>query len=425
MIKRIKQKIKSSEFLVNSLTLLTGTTISQGILFGLSWLLARIYSPSDFGVLTIFTSIGGMLGIIATGRYELAIVIAKTKKDAFHLFVLSLFITVFLSVFFLIVFIVFNQQICNYYGSDRISTWLYFVPFSVFFTGIFLSLNAWFNREKRYKTMSIYKLYGAGFLAFFQVGFSYISKSSGLIIGNLVTRITENFIYTISFFRITKKEDRDFSTIKISKIKQLARQYKDFPMVNSLHAFSDMARDGVAIMLISKYFGEETVGFYALTLRALKTPLIFIGGAINRVFYEKSTEYKEKKVLYKQTISLLKKLFLIGIPIFVILFFVAEMFFKFYFGDEWSVSGTYAKIMTAVFFVNFITSPISTIPLLLDKQKTSFAINFIRSSLFVLIFLAGGLFNYSFYDTLIINAIVMTGFMVFYLSWIVYIVRKY
>ena len=55
------KKIKKSEFLSNSLILITGTFIAQLIPIILQPFLRRIFSPSDFGYFAIFTTIVGVL----------------------------------------------------------------------------------------------------------------------------------------------------------------------------------------------------------------------------------------------------------------------------------------------------------------------------------------------------------------------------
>ncbi len=71
MINKLKPK---SEFSRNVLTLMAGTTIAQAIPIGISPILTRLYTPSDFGVYALFLSIATIFGSIANGRYELKII---------------------------------------------------------------------------------------------------------------------------------------------------------------------------------------------------------------------------------------------------------------------------------------------------------------------------------------------------------------
>ncbi len=79
MLNNLKPK---SEFSRNVLTLMTGTTIAQAIPIAISPILTRIYTPEDFGVFALYMSVASLLSTLATGRYELAIMLPKKDEDA-------------------------------------------------------------------------------------------------------------------------------------------------------------------------------------------------------------------------------------------------------------------------------------------------------------------------------------------------------
>ena len=54
---------------------MTGTTIAQAIPIAISPILTRIYTPEDFGIFALYLSILGLVAVIVTGRYEVAIVL--------------------------------------------------------------------------------------------------------------------------------------------------------------------------------------------------------------------------------------------------------------------------------------------------------------------------------------------------------------
>ena len=99
-----KSKIKS-EFTRNVLTLMTGTTISLAIPIAISPILTRIYTPEDFGVFSLYMAITTIIAVIATGRYELAIMLPKKDENAADILILSLIVSLVISLIsFLIVF---------------------------------------------------------------------------------------------------------------------------------------------------------------------------------------------------------------------------------------------------------------------------------------------------------------------------------
>ncbi len=183
MINRLKPK---SEFSRNVLTLMTGTTIAQAIPIAISPILTRLYSPSEFGIFALYMSIASLLSVIATGRYELAIMLPKKKTDALNIVILSLVITITISIFaFLIVFF-FNEEITILLENKNISNWLYFIPITVLFTGIYQSFNYWNSKQKQYKLIATTKVIqstttGTSNLSFGFAGYTF----GGMILGGL------------------------------------------------------------------------------------------------------------------------------------------------------------------------------------------------------------------------------------------------
>jgi len=129
MINRLKPK---SEFSRNVLTLMTGTTIAQAIPIAISPILTRIYTPEDFGVVGLFGAISGIFGAIATGKYELAIMLPRKDEDAINIFALGFIITATLTFVSLLIVSFLADSLAILLNNKEIEFWLYFIPISVF-----------------------------------------------------------------------------------------------------------------------------------------------------------------------------------------------------------------------------------------------------------------------------------------------------
>ena len=122
------------EFSKNVLVLMTGTTIAQAIPIAISPILTRIYTPEQFGIFALYLSISSFFAAASTGRYELAIMLPKNDEDAANVGVLAMIIALCISIFTLILIIIFNHQIASLLNNEDVSTWLYFIPVAVFLT---------------------------------------------------------------------------------------------------------------------------------------------------------------------------------------------------------------------------------------------------------------------------------------------------
>ena len=416
MFNRLKPK---SEFSRNVLTLMTGTTIAQAIPFVFSPIITRIYSPEDFGIYALYFSMLSIVGVIATARYEIAILLPKTDEDAINILILSLGITIFLTFIVSLLIVFFKDSILSLFNATDIGNLLYLMPLSILLIGFYNSFNHWSNRHKRFNNISnsyIAQSVGAGFG---QIGFGISGIYGGMILGNIIGSIFSTLVVIKFFF---KNDTKLIEYVDKNKVIEQMKIYKDFPLVNSFHILSDVAKRSLSVILILTYFSSTVLGFYALSLRVLQTPLGIIGSSFGQVLYQRFNTAKDHdESIYEIAKSVIIKLMLFALPIFITLYFIAPELFAFVFGEKWRVAGVYTQMLTPYLFMNFLISPISQIPIILNKQKKSFYLSLLGNILFILIII---LFHNDIKEMFILMSMLMSIFNLFLLFWYLKIAYK-
>src|SRR5439155_20814770 len=132
------------------LTLMTGTTIANLIPVLLSPVLTRLYAPAEFGLFAVYGRIAALLAVLATGRYEMAIVLPAEDDDAFHLLGLSLLVVGLMIVVATVAVIAFHSPLLGILRSPGLSSWLYLLPLGVLLAGAIQALTVWLNRKRAY-----------------------------------------------------------------------------------------------------------------------------------------------------------------------------------------------------------------------------------------------------------------------------------
>jgi len=417
MFNRLKPKSKFSR---NVLTLMTGTTIAQAIPIAISPILTRIYTPEDFGIFALYISVVSFVAIVVTARYELAIVLPQKNEDAINILALSLFIMSVIVLITLLLILFFKESLLNLLNVESIGNFIYLIPFSILIAGLNQSFNYWSNRKEYFKSISSSQISQSLSIGITQPALGYVNIFGGLIIGNLVGRVVSTFILVDKFF---KNDKENLNYIKKSIMIEQMKKYKDFPLVNSLHAFSDIIRTSGSVMLISSFFGSAVLGFYALSLRVLQVPVGIIGSALGQVLYQKfSSMHNNNENLYPYVKKTVIKLFLLALPIFTFLYLIAPDLFAFVFGEKWRVAGEYSQLLVPYLFMNFILSPFSSLPIILGKQKEIFYIALLGNLLFVSILLL--------FHSLIINSVLgilsitMSIYYLFVFHWFYKVLKK-
>jgi len=412
-------KFVKSEFSRNVLTLMTGTTIAQAIPIAISPILTRIYTPEDFGVWALFVAITSIFGSIVNGRYELAIMLPKKDEDAINIFALGVIITVTISLLLLILVVLFHDYLVALLNNKSIGMWLYFVPIAVFFTGLYNILNYFNNRKKYYKDIASATIIKSIITAVIQLSVGFMKGGvGGLISGQLISQMFAN----MKLFKNIIKDKLLLSRISKVKIIALAKRYKDFPKFTLWAGLANTLSLSSTNILISSLFGISTLGFYSLVQRLLGMPSSLIGNSIGQVFFQEATkERKETGKSINSFNSTIKKLFMLGLPSFAVLYLIAEDLFAFVFGEEWRISGVYAKTLVPLYFVRFIVSPITIMNQVNLKNKLGMMWQFGLLFLYLVILYVSSYKNLNFLDTLNIIVVLISSY---YLSFL-YLINKH
>ncbi len=392
MLTKFKPK---SEFSRNVLTLMAGTTIAQAIPIAISPILTRIYTPEDFGVFALYMSIASILSVVATGRYEMAIMLPKKDEDAINIVALSIGIAFFVSFFSLVVVFVFNSQITNILGNPEISNWLYFIPVTVLLTGVYQSFNYWSNRKKQYKRLATSRVIQSSAASTTNLGMGFGGfGTSGLIAGQL---IGQSFAVTVLGKMVFREMESKFLHVKRLKIIAMARRYLDFPKYDILASLFNASSHQMTHILFNALFNSTIAGYFYLTQKILGLPIAFVASAVSDVFRQSATReyqlYNNAKAVY---ISTFKKLFILSIFPSLLLYFYAVELFVFVFGEEWRVSGEYTKIMVPMLLLRFVSSPLSFMLYVGEKQH----LNFYSQGLFLVAIVASFLIANTEYEVI-------------------------
>ncbi|MEA2018801.1 MAG: oligosaccharide flippase family protein [Campylobacterota bacterium] len=352
MLTKLKPK---SEFNRNVFTLITGTTIAQAVPIAISPILTRIYTPEDFGVFALYMAIAAIISVIATGRYEMAIMLPKKDEDVRSIVKLILILLSSVVIFVFLIVFIFNQEITELFENKEISNWLYFLPLSIFLVGVYQVVNYLLIREKSFKRLAKNKVIVSTSNASIQLAIGLSSASSfGLLFGNLM-----GYIVSI-FFIIRSKIINKYFHLRELPIKKVANEYKNFPKYDLPSVLINLLANQLPFFALGKYFSLGILGYYSLMYKVLMMPINLLSNTVLDVFKQKATEdynkYGNCKSIY---ISTLKKLFLLGIIPFTILGIFAPDLFAFVFGNNWRVAGEFAQIMTPMLFMKFVVGPLS------------------------------------------------------------------
>ncbi len=367
MKKLIKHKFKGNEFARNALTLTAGTTIAQILPLLIYPLLGRLYSPDDFGLFATISSITSILVVVATGKYDLSVLIADTKKEAGNVVGLVLMLSSGFLLVTLVLFQLLAQPIGAWLNNESLSRWLFLAPVAAFFIIVYNLYNEWCVRNKYFVNLSANKIVNSvgnsGGKLFF--GFKTI-PTGGLVLGDTIGRAVAAIVYAVRAWLVDKET---FSAVNFITMKEMAVRFVNFPKYHLPGSVINVLGGQIPILLIGILFNETEVGYYGMTVMVLSLPSILISAAIRDVFRQRANEDIIKTgtctPLYMKTFKYLAAFALLGL----LALFILPQLFTLFLGDQWVMAGKYAQILFPMVLLSFISNSLSSVLVIREKQK--------------------------------------------------------
>lgn len=352
-----------------------GTAIAQAITIVSMPILSRLYSPADFGKLSFFLAISGIVATLITLRYEAAVVLPKRDQDAGTLMLISLMSVAFISAALFLVSIIFEEQIRYWLGDLKVDSTLPLALTMAVFSAILAIGSAWLNRHKRFRVMANIRVLQSGGIAVFSLIFGLfpLMTFGGLIASQLLICLFISLTVIFLTKNILKLWEKD-------RVIAIAAQYKSSPKYLLPTALLDVATLQLPILLITTSFGPESAGQFGMAMRVLAVPAAVLGSAVGLVFLQKVAAIIHDDIAMVRVIYFKVSfvLFIVGILPAMLLAFWGESLFVYLLGQSWGASGQIAEILIISSFIYFVFSPTSAVLQVLGEQQVLLAFGVIQ-----------------------------------------------
>ncbi|MDQ1253300.1 MAG: hypothetical protein QG646_2455 [Euryarchaeota archaeon] len=383
-----------SNFVANVLKLVSGSVAAQILSILLVPLITRIYSPHDLGIFQIFLSISGIIIIFSTFSYQFAIMLPKKEEDSANIAFLCAILVTLVSLLTVLLVLLLPENIERLLNAPGISKYLIYIPVITFFNGIFFAQNYWLSRKTRFGVIAGSRVVNSISTRIFQLAVPIISSVSPL--GLIVGYVAGYGCADLFMLKGVKEDLKVFKKVSLKRMKEMAIEYKNFPLFSSWSTLANTISPQVPTFLLAYYYNTTVVGYFSLANQVVNLPMGLLGAAIEQVFFQKVSEAKNGKnpgQIKAIVEEVYKKLIVIGIFPMMLLLILGEEIFTFAFGNNWHVSGVYIKILIPWIFLVFLSLPISALYMIYDKQRVWFAFSMILLVSRVVALVIGGTYG--------------------------------
>jgi O-antigen/teichoic acid export membrane protein len=353
---------KMNKALGSVLLLLGGTAGSQFLLIIASPLLTRLYEPDQFGVLALFVSLIGLLSVIASARYELAIPIPWSRQTAVNLAALCQFVVVIVAALSCLVLVIWHKALATWINTPVLNEYYMWIPVGVLVVGFFQVYQFLEIRDKRFSIIARSKLFQSGSVIFLQILLSSIT-AGGLLVGHVLGQA----LATIMLARFARS--KKWGVVGYKKVIAVSKRYRHFPIYGAGAGLLNSAGLHLPAIFFASFFGLAEAGIYALAHRVLASPISMIGQAVAQVFLSEAPERYRTGSLSELVSALNTYLLMLGLPVGVILIVAGREVFSFIFGPSWGEAGEIAQWLALWLVVALSTSPISMVFNVAEQQR--------------------------------------------------------
>ena len=363
--------------------LATGTAGSQAIAITVSVVTARLFTPEAFGEFALYSSIAGIFMVIATLRYDLAIVLPESDDSARLLARLSTRANLVVSALAVVLAFAARPLVLQIWGSETLTTWLPLVGLTVFCTAQVSIWQYWFNRKRQYRIIALNRFEQSVGVSGGQLGLGLAGMRSflGLVLGSFVGLLWALFNLWRQSGEVRRPVGEDGASAPggdgavgagaevadAVSMREVAREYRKMPLLNLPNALVDAVRtNGIQMLVGAAALGA--LGQFSLAWRVLQAPIALLNGAISQVFLERMARVRPGE-LTALVRAVMKRAVLLGVAPFALLWVLAPWLIPLVFGPQWEEAGYITRALVPWLGMNLITSPLSGVFVVTSKQQ--------------------------------------------------------
>lgn len=358
----------------NTLALISGTVVTQAIVFLASPILSRVFVPEDFGNLANFNAWVAVLTLLSNFRYEHAIIVARGRKNVSRVVALTSLLSLASVGVYLVLAVAFYLF---YRGSGylaHLKSIVLLIPIgtlAVCLTSILIQLNVKTGRFKRIASVTAVQIV---FTLVPQIVLGRLGVEHALIIGTIVGYCFSGIVFAWFFVRdgSARRIPRGMRAVNL---RATARQHLNFPRFTlPADAITIVSQQFIPVFVLALY-NPAIAGLYAFSVRAVRVPLIVVStalaGALRKEAIDRVHSGRSLAGLFSATA---RSLAVLSLAPFIIVLLFAKPIFATVFGAGWIEAGRVVQILSPGILLEFISLPLAVFFLVTNTQRYTLAI---------------------------------------------------
>lgn len=349
-------------------TLVGGTAFAQALAMLALPFLTRLYSPDEFSVLAVYTSVLGILVVVACLRLEIAIPLPESDHDAASLLVLALTSALGFSLLVAMLALFFHAEFVSWLRVPTFSPYIWMVPIGMWIASSFAAIQFWSTRKRKFSRIARTRMVQAVGGVSVQVGTGVLGLGPfGLLLGQMIN----GGAGFIGLARDAWRHDRKvLSTVSFASMRKVLGVYSRFPKYSTFEALANTAGIQAPVIVIAALALGPEAGYLMLAMRVMAAPMALVGSSIAQVYLAHAPEELRTGRLGDFTAKMLTGLMKVGVGPLIFVGIIAGPLAGIAFGKSWARVGELIGWMTPWFIFQFLSSPVSMVMHVAHRQRS-------------------------------------------------------
>lgn len=307
----------------------------QAIIFVVSTILARVLSPSEFGIIgmiTVFNAVG--ISLMDSGMTSSLI---RTPNPTHRDFSTVFFFNIAVSVFIYAIIFFSAPFIAEFYNQPILKDIVRVYCLSFVLNASFATQKARLTKDMKFKTQMTITVPSVIVSSILGIFLAY----SGFGVWSLVfMQLSQILLNSVQYWIRSKWVP------SLVWDKQLLKTHFNFGYKLTLSGLLNTIFSNIYQIIIGKMFSPMLVGYYTHSSRMKKIPIQNLSNALDRVTYPLFASVQDDNVrLKKMYKELMCMVFFVVAPLMLTLMALAEPIFRFLFTEKWLPAVPFFQIM--------------------------------------------------------------------------------
>lgn len=374
--------------------LAAASAFSQALPMAMAPLLTRVFGAEALGQWAWFAAVAASLATVANARYEYAIPLPRRHANAGLLLAMALALALVAGL--ATALLAYGLAALPHGAlSGRWSqlSWLhdYALPLAaaVVLAGLQQALSLWNNRHGHFAAIAQARVGQQLVLALAQLA-AWASgwlAAAALVAAQLLSLLLPPLwlLWRGQPVRWRSARTAVAARRRWRRLRAQAWHYRQFPLLNSPHAFINGLQEAVALSLIAAYAGAAAAGWYAVMVRLVKAPATLVGGALSEALLSRLAEdWREGRSLRPTLARAMRGLLLPAVLGAALLAVIGPTLFGWALGVGWAPAGEYARWLAPYVAAHFVCAPLTVTPMVTQRQGGALAFSLVGNALYAL-----------------------------------------